>query len=73
MMGLNILPNLQRDCKRSHHLQMSDDVSPAIRQVPVAEDDQMQSPTRAAGSAAECVYYQDFETQIGHADTDTGI
>ncbi|KAI3352770.1 hypothetical protein L3Q82_019354 [Scortum barcoo] len=47
MMGLNILPSLERDCKKSHHLQPSSDGVLTICRVP----------------AADCVYYQDFGAQ----------
>ncbi|TDH16532.1 hypothetical protein EPR50_G00020290 [Perca flavescens] len=75
MMGLNILPNLDRDrdCKKSHYPQPIRDGAPAICQVPVTENEQPQSPMHAAVSAAGCVYYQDFGTQIGHSSTDAGI
>ncbi len=73
MMGLNILPNLERDCKKSHHLQPSHDGAPIICQVPVTGSDRAQSRMHAAVSAAECVYYQDFGTQSDHSSTDTGI
>lgn len=73
MMGLNILPNLERDCKKSHHLQPSHDGAPTICQVPVTESERAQSQMHAAVSAAECVYYQDFGTQSGHSSTDTGM
>ncbi|XP_044044820.1 uncharacterized protein LOC122872861 isoform X2 [Siniperca chuatsi] len=71
MMGLNILPNLERDCKKSHHLQPSHDGAPATCQVLVTEKDGPQNQMHAAVSAAECAYYQDFGTQIGHSSTDT--
>lgn len=70
MMGLNILPNLERDCKKSHYLQPNQDGAAAINQVPVPENEQPQSRTRAAISTAGCgVCFQDF----GHSSTDTGI
>ncbi|XP_045904502.1 uncharacterized protein LOC123970491 [Micropterus dolomieu] len=67
MMGLNILPNLDRDCKKSAHLQPSHAGAPTVCQVPVAENYRAQSRMHAAVSAAGCVYYQDFGTQIHHS------
>lgn len=67
MMGLNILPNLERDCKKSRHLQPSHDGAQVVCHVPVSENERAQSETHAADSAAGCVYYQDFSS------TDTGI
>ncbi|XP_037619344.1 uncharacterized protein LOC119484555 [Sebastes umbrosus] len=73
MMGLNILPNLERDCKKSHYLPPNHDGAPAICQVPVTENERQQSRMHAAVSPAGCVYYQDFGTQIGLSSTDTGV
>ena len=70
MMGLNILPNLDGDCKMSHHVQSSHDVAPAIGQVQIQENDRAQSQVH---SAAGCVCFQDLGTHIGHSSTDTGI
>ncbi|XP_035515443.1 uncharacterized protein LOC118326536 [Morone saxatilis] len=67
MMGLNILPNLKRDCKKSHHLQRGHDGTPAMCQVPVTEDERAHSQMPAPVGAAGCVYNQDFGTQIGHS------
>ncbi|KAM8771753.1 uncharacterized protein AB9X84_001256 isoform 3-T4 [Acanthopagrus schlegelii] len=68
MMGLNILPNLEGDCKMSHHVQSSHDVAPAIGQVQIQENDRAQSQVH---SAAGCVCFQDLGTHIGHSSTDT--
>ncbi|XP_036956934.1 uncharacterized protein LOC119021055 isoform X4 [Acanthopagrus latus] len=68
MMGLNILPNLDGDCKMSHHVQSSHDVAPAIGQVQIQENDRAQSQVH---SAAGCVCFQDLGTHIGHSSTDT--
>ncbi|KAM8771752.1 uncharacterized protein AB9X84_001256 isoform 2-T3 [Acanthopagrus schlegelii] len=70
MMGLNILPNLEGDCKMSHHVQSSHDVAPAIGQVQIQENDRAQSQVH---SAAGCVCFQDLGTHIGHSSTDTGV
>ncbi|KAM7393676.1 hypothetical protein PAMP_020531 [Pampus punctatissimus] len=66
MMGLNILPNLERDCKKPHHL--STTLNAAICQVPVTENEANQSQIHAAVAAADRVCYQDFS---GHSSTDT--
>nr|XP_046259425.1 uncharacterized protein LOC124066727 isoform X2 [Scatophagus argus] len=58
MMGLNILPNLEKDCKQPHLLQ------PSLRE---------NERVHAAVSAAGCVYHPDFGTRIGHSSTDSGI
>ncbi|XP_075946813.1 uncharacterized protein LOC142948583 isoform X2 [Anarhichas minor] len=72
MMGLNILPNLDGDCKKSHCLQPNHDGAPAICQVPVTEEERPQSRMHAAFSTVGLPgYYQEFGTQIGHASTDT--
>ncbi|XP_068590800.1 micronuclear linker histone polyprotein-like isoform X2 [Cebidichthys violaceus] len=72
MMGLNILPNLDGDCKKPHCLQPHHDGAPAVCQVPVTEDERPQSRTHAAfGAAGLPGYYQVFGTQVGHASTDT--
>ncbi|XP_051239876.1 uncharacterized protein LOC127354188 isoform X2 [Dicentrarchus labrax] len=73
MMGLNILPNLKRDCKKSHHLQPGHDGAPAMCQVPVTEDERAHSQMHAPVGAAGCVYNQDFGTQIGHSSASTVI
>ncbi|TNN46460.1 BTB/POZ domain-containing protein 18 [Liparis tanakae] len=74
MMGLNILPNLDRDCKKPHCLQPSHGGAEAVCREPAAENEQPQS--RMHGGAAGppgCEYYPDFGTQIGHTSTDPGI
>ncbi|XP_049428755.1 formin-J isoform X2 [Epinephelus fuscoguttatus] len=71
MMGLNILPNLERDCKKSHYPQPNHDEALAVCQVPATENERLQSRMHAAVSAAAIVYDQDFGTQIGHSSTDT--
>ncbi|XP_040003066.1 uncharacterized protein LOC120800780 isoform X2 [Xiphias gladius] len=73
MMGLNILPNLERDCKRSHHLQLSHDGVPAICQGPVTRKDAGHSQMHAAVSAAGCVFYQDLGTRSFNSSADKGI
>ncbi len=67
MIGLNILPNLERDSKKSHHPHPCHDGTLAACQVTVTDSEP------AAVTAAECVYYQDFGTRIGHPITDTGV
>lgn len=67
MMGLNILPSLERECKESHHLQPSHDGAPAICQVPVTENDRPQSQMHGAITAAGSL------GQIGQSSTHTGI
>ncbi|XP_029295909.1 BTB/POZ domain-containing protein 18-like isoform X3 [Cottoperca gobio] len=71
MMGLNILPNVERDCKKSHYLPPNHDEAPAICQVPVTENERPQSRVPAAVRAAGRVYYQDVGTQIGQSSTNT--
>lgn len=71
MMGLNILPNLERDCKKSHHLSRTFDG--AICQIAVTENAAGQSEMHTAVTAEDCVCYQDCGTQSGHSSTDTGI
>ncbi|KAM8879301.1 uncharacterized protein AB9W97_014741 [Spinachia spinachia] len=59
MMGLNILPNLDRDCKESHCVQKNH------------EEVLADCRTRVAAGTVGCAYYQDFETPIGNAATNT--
>ncbi|KAK2815655.1 hypothetical protein Q5P01_026122 [Channa striata] len=64
MMGFNILPNLERDCKKSHHILPSCDEVPTIIQVPVAQtSDTGHREIPAAVSEAGSVFYQDLGTQ----------
>lgn len=73
MMGLNILPNLEKDCKKSRHLQPSHDEVSTICQVPVTQNDAGHCGMQAAVSAARCVFYQDTRTQSGHCSSETGM
>ncbi|XP_044202324.1 uncharacterized protein LOC122979161 isoform X1 [Thunnus albacares] len=68
MMGLNILPNMEKDCKKSHNPPTHNG---AICQVPVAENEAGQ--IHAAITAEDCVCYQDLRTKSGHSSTDTGV
>lgn len=72
MMGLNILPNLERDCKKSNLLRPSHDGGPSICQVPVAQTDAGLGQMPPASSAAGCVFYQDLRTQNGHSSASAG-
>ncbi|XP_041639967.1 BTB/POZ domain-containing protein 18-like isoform X2 [Cheilinus undulatus] len=78
MMGLNILPNLERDPKKSHRLQTSTDQAAATCQIVQTENGgtenggteiQMHSGIGAAG----CGCYQEFGTQIVISSTEAGI
>uniref|UniRef100_A0A3B3C968 Uncharacterized LOC112137528 n=1 Tax=Oryzias melastigma TaxID=30732 RepID=A0A3B3C968_ORYME len=60
MKGLNILPNLDGDCKK---LQAGHDRESDFHQT--AGSDLRQSPIYGAGSPAECVLYQDLEVERG--------
>lgn len=73
MMGLNILPNLEKDCKKSHHLQPNHVGVPTIGQVPVTQNNADHSQMHAAVSVAGCAFYQDMGTQSGHTSSDTGM
>ncbi|XP_056227214.1 uncharacterized protein LOC130165997 isoform X2 [Seriola aureovittata] len=73
MMGLNILPNLERDSKKSHYLQPSHDGVLTVPQIPAPQNDAGHSQMHAGVSAAGCVFYQDLETQSYKSSTDTGI
>ncbi|XP_071361229.1 uncharacterized protein [Trachinotus anak] len=73
MMGLNILPNLERDSKKSHYLQPSQDGVPTVSQIPGQQNDTGHSQMHTAVSAAGCVFYQDLETQSYKSSTSTGI
>ncbi|XP_042341019.1 uncharacterized protein LOC121942023 [Plectropomus leopardus] len=73
MMGLNILPNFERDCKKSYYLQPNHDEAAAVYQAPAVENEWLQSGMHTAVSTAGCIYDQDVGTQTGHSSTDTGI
>lgn len=66
MMGLNILPNLERDCKKSGHVQPSSQDGTSVCHVPIAEKEQLQSETYAGVITGGCIYYQ------GHSSADIG-
>ncbi|KAK5603761.1 hypothetical protein CRENBAI_001469 [Crenichthys baileyi] len=70
MMSLNILPDLDKNCKKT---QANRDGAPTFCQGPAAEDGAGVTPLHADVGAAGCVFYQDLETQGGHSTTDTGI
>lgn len=72
MMGLNIMPNLEGDCKNSHHPQPGHERVQAVCHAPVSDDKQAQSVTHAAVSEEGCVYYQDCHTRISLSSTDSG-
>ncbi|XP_037328792.2 uncharacterized protein LOC119218450 [Pungitius pungitius] len=71
MMGLNILPNFDRDCKKSQCLQTNHEDVLADCPVPVTENEQQKSGTHAGTEGR--AYYQHFETPIGNVATNTGI
>ncbi|XP_050922978.1 uncharacterized protein LOC108885748 [Lates calcarifer] len=73
MMGINILPNLERDFKKSHHLQLSHDGVLNISQDPVTQNDAGHNQMHAAVSAAGCVFNQDLGSQTCNSSADTGI
>ncbi|KAG7453337.1 flocculation protein FLO11-like [Solea senegalensis] len=64
MMGLNILPNLERDCEKAHH-----HVQPTALQVPVTHEDIEPSQVHSAVSAAAAA----DGAQNCNSSTDTGI
>ncbi|XP_047222641.1 uncharacterized protein LOC124868997 isoform X2 [Girardinichthys multiradiatus] len=68
MMSLNILPDLDKNCKKK---QANYDGVPTFCQGPAAEDGAGVTPLHADVSAAG--FYQDLETHGGHSTTDTGI
>ncbi|XP_068445452.1 uncharacterized protein [Clinocottus analis] len=71
MMGLNFLPNLDRDCTKAHYHQPNHEGAQAICPVPVTENERPLSRMHAAASTAGCEYYQDFGKPIGHTSTNT--
>lgn len=72
MMGLNIMPDLEGDCKNSHHPQPGRDRVQAVCHALVSDNKQAQSVTHAAVSEEGCVYVQDYHTQISLSSTDSG-
>ncbi|MED6267596.1 hypothetical protein CHARACLAT_013882, partial [Characodon lateralis] len=68
MMSLNILPDLDKNCKKT---QAKHGGVPTFCQGPAAEDGAGLTPLHADVSAAG--FYQDLETHGGHSTTDTGI
>ncbi|XP_020560623.1 uncharacterized protein LOC101170325 isoform X3 [Oryzias latipes] len=68
MKGLNILPNLDGDCKT---LQAGHDWEPAFNQT--AGNDLRRSPIYAASSTAEPVFYQDVEPARGRPSAHTDL
>ncbi|XP_060903352.1 uncharacterized protein ctnnd1 isoform X1 [Labrus mixtus] len=73
MMGLNILPSLERDPKKSHLLQPSNERAPATCQIRPAENDAVTGQMHAGVGAAVCECCQDLGTQIGLSSTESGI
>ncbi|XP_062244471.1 uncharacterized protein LOC133954170 [Platichthys flesus] len=71
MMGLNILPNLERDCSGAHHGQQSQGGGSSVCHIPVAHKEARHSHMQAGVSTAGCVFYQDLGTP--NCSTDTGI
>ncbi|CAK6980525.1 uncharacterized protein LOC121911515 isoform X1 [Scomber scombrus] len=72
MIGLNILPNLENDCKKSHDMSVTH--NGAICLVPITENEAGQSQMQTAVTAEDSVFFQDFRTQNGHpSSTHTGI
>ncbi|XP_022053209.2 uncharacterized protein LOC110953486 [Acanthochromis polyacanthus] len=67
MMGLNILPSLERDCKTPRP---NRDEAPSICQVSVTEDEPVQSQMHDMVSAAGCMPSRDVGTQSMHLPTD---
>ncbi|MEQ2171518.1 hypothetical protein GOODEAATRI_011491, partial [Goodea atripinnis] len=66
MMSLNILPDLDKNCKKT---QANHNGVPTFCQGPAAEDGAGVTPLHADVSAAG--FYQDLETHGGHSTTDT--
>ncbi|XP_035039173.1 uncharacterized protein LOC118124983 isoform X2 [Hippoglossus stenolepis] len=71
MMGLNILPNLERDCRGSHHGQQSQGGGSSVCNIPVTHKEAGHSHMHAGVSTAGCVFYQDLGTP--NCSTETGI
>ena len=69
LMGLNILPNMENNCKKS---QLSHDGAPTFCHVPGAEGGVEQNHVHAGVGAAGCVFYQDLGTQSTHSPAETG-
>ncbi|KAM4585320.1 uncharacterized protein PAE49_004603 [Odontesthes bonariensis] len=70
MMGLNILPNMDDNCKKS---QLNHDGAPAFCHVPGTEGGVEQNHMHAGVGAAGCVFYQDLGTRSTHSSAETGI
>ncbi|RVE75834.1 hypothetical protein OJAV_G00002860 [Oryzias javanicus] len=68
MKGLNILPNLDGDCKRQ---QAGSDRESEFHQT--AGSDLRQSPVYGAGSSAERTFYQDLEVERGRPAAHTDL
>lgn len=71
MMGLNILPNLEKEFKKSHDLQPVRVQTPG--QVPVTQNMPEHGQTHPAVSAPGCTLCQDMETQSVHPVSDAGM
>lgn len=66
MMSLNILPNLESNCKK---LESSHNVC----RVPVSQGDAAQGRMDPVASAADVAFFQDLESQSNQTSVDTGI
>lgn len=60
MMGLNILPDLERDCKSPRHHQLSQEGAPTVCHDTVSENERAQSEMHAVNSAEGYEYCEDF-------------
>lgn len=63
MMGLNILPDLERDCKSPRHRQLSQEGAPTVCHDTVSESGRAQGEMNAVNSAAGCEYCEDFSSK----------
>nr|XP_020451858.1 uncharacterized protein LOC109957942 [Monopterus albus] len=72
MIGLNILPNLERDCKASLHPQPSHDRVESSCQVLDSQNEAEDSQMHTAVSAAVCALCQDLGTQSQQSSANTG-
>ncbi|XP_034543132.1 uncharacterized protein LOC117815491 isoform X2 [Notolabrus celidotus] len=71
MMGLNILPDLETETKKSHHPQPSKHQAPTPYWIQHTENDGVQGQVHAGVGAAGYGCYQDFGTQLCLSSTDT--
>lgn len=72
MMGLNILPGVERSSRNPQQPQPSQDRAQAVCPALVSEERQTQRDTHAAAGDGGRVYHQDYRTQVSLCSTDTG-